>query len=339
MISGKKPTIADVARAANVSEATVSRVLKGQTHWIRPETRERVLRAVVELGYVPSAPARALRTNRTFTLGLIIPDITNPFWPETARGVQDAAHREGYSVFLGNTDWKKEREWELVMMAYYNRMDGLIINPTWVTADELAELGVPVVILGQRDGFSRFDMVGVDVAQGIALAVEHLVELGHERIGLITGPLDTTSARSRLEGYRAALQRCGIAFRDEFVASAPFTQEGGERALEQLLSRSPPPTAVVAANDVMAIGALLRAKELGVRIPEELSLVGFDDIKAASVTSPPLTTITYPKRERGETAVRYLIERIEGAAPPVGRRRIYPCQLVIRGTTAPPGRG
>jgi DNA-binding LacI/PurR family transcriptional regulator len=339
MRSKKRPTIADVARAANVSEATVSRVLKGQAQWVRPETRERVLRAVVELGYVPSAPARALRTNRTFTLGLVIPDITNPFWPETARGVQDAAHREGYSVFLGNTDWKREREWELVMMACHNRMDGLIINPTWVTADELAGLGMPVVILGQREGFSRFDMVGVDVAQGIELAVKHLVGLGHERIGLITGPLETTSARSRLEGYRAALERCGIPFREEFVASAPFTQEGGGRALEGLLSRTKPPTAVVAANDVMAIGALLRAKELGVRVPEELSLIGFDDIKAASVTSPPLTTVTYPKRERGETAVRFLIERIEGVAPPVGRRRIYPCELVVRGTTAPPARG
>lgn len=334
----EKPTINDVAQHAGVSVATVSRVVNEIDVQMRPETRRRVERAIAELGYVPSAAARTLRTGRSNVIALIIPDITNPIWAETADGVQDAAYEHEYSIVLCSTGWDGTREQEYIDLARHSSFAGLILNPIWATAEDLKESGVPAVILGVREGFEAFDQVGVDVVAGVKSAMAHFCKLGHRQIGLITGPLGTRSGRVRQTGYLEGLCAHELEIRPEWVIEAPFTREGGYQAMLRLLALDQPPTAVFAANDIMAVGALEAARSQGISVPYELSLIGFDDTTVARVTTPALTTVTYPKRRRGENAIRFLLGRIDGSGPAERQRKIFPCTLVERQSCAPPPR-
>lgn len=331
----RRPTINDVAALAVVSKVTVSRVLNGQTKHIREETRDRVRQVANELGYEPSITAAALRTNRSYTVTLIIPDITNPIWPAVARGVQHVARGAGYSVVLANADWDEGAEHEYVAMARRASMDGILLNAARLTNDELLKIGIPTVIIGSHSIFPDFDQVGIDTERGSADAVRYLAGLGHRRIAIIT-PLALNSGQKRLRGFLDGLVANGLTERPEYLIDAPYTREGGDGATRMLLALPEPPTAIFASNDQLAIGALAAARDVAVRVPEDLSIVGLDDIDAASVTSPPLTTLRRPQYEYGETAMRFLLERMTGAGPTVPRRLLYPCEMVVRGSAAPP---
>jgi len=334
----RRPTIIDVARVAGVSKTTVSRVIGGDNSLVREETRQKVIDAVQQLGYERNIIASSLRTNRTHTVALIIPDIANPFWPEVARGVQDALEAQKYALVLANSDWDTRREQEFLAMVRRNRFDGIIINPARTTNDELAAAGVPIVVLGLRldTAYPDFDIVGSDSYAGTALAMEHLINLGHRRIGLISGLSRGTSQPSRLDSYAEFLHRHDMHVEDELIVMCPYGQDFGHQSMRQLLSLTRPPTAVLAANDILAIGALQAVREANLQIPRDVSIVGMDDIYAVSVTTPSLTTVAKQKYELGRQAATFLLEQIQAQAPPPPRRRAFPCQLVVRDSTGPP---
>jgi DNA-binding LacI/PurR family transcriptional regulator len=330
-----KTTIIEVARAAGVSKSTVSRVLLGRTH-VKEETKTLVLSTIEQLGYERNDLASSLRTDRTRMVMLATPDITNPFWPEVARGLQDTIEQHGYSVVLANSDWDGERERRFLSTARRNRFDAVAINPAVVSERELIAHGTPIIILGLRDDFSGLDMVGSDSYDGTLQALEHLHELGHRRIAFIRGKHRSGRGHARHRAYNDFLHRYVLPFDPSLVIEVPFDLAGGQRAAETLLRRPDRPTAIFASNDVLAIGAMQKARLLGLDIPGDLAIIGMDDIYAAATTSPPLTTMAKAKYETGMWAARFLLDRIDGAAPIAPRRRVIPCRLVVRGSTAPP---
>lgn len=331
----KRPTLRDVAQLAGVSKATAARVVNGSTDLVREQTRDRVLQAVERLGYERHAVAGSLRSARTYMMALSIPDITNPFWPEVARGVQDAVESAGYTVVLMNNDWNAEREDKHLKRMRQKQFDGLIINPTATLNADLLKLNIPVVVLASGEAFPDFDTVGSDSAQASELAMEHLIRLGHQRIGLIAGPLLRRKSSAHRDSYLHAHMRHGLTIDPSLIVETSFAEKEGYSAVRHFLSMPQPPTAVFAINDILALGALRGAHSLGVRVPEQLSIVGMDDIFAAATANPPLTTIAKPKYEIGQTAAAFLLERINGAEMAT-RHPLLPCRLELRSTTAPP---
>ncbi len=331
-----RPTIIDVAERAGVSKSTVSRVLQGAGQRVSPETQAAVWDAIHALGYERNAVASSLRTERTFMMMLMTPDITNPFWPEVARGLQDTVEPAQYSVVLANSDWDVAREKQFLQTLRRNRFDALVINPTAVSNQDLLDLHTPTVVLGVGNEFPDFDVVGSDSRHGALEALNYLYILGHRRIACIWGQHRAGWAQTRLNGYLDFLRQHALPHDECLVIEAPFDLAGGHWAMRLLLALPERPTAVFAANDILAIGALRAACEAGLTIPGELSIIGMDDIYAAAMTTPPLTTMAKSKYETGRWAAQYVLERLNGQAPPAGRRRALPCQLVVRGTTAPP---
>jgi len=340
----RRPTIIDVAKQAGVSKTTVSRVITGDGANVREETVQRVQTAVKELGYTHNAVASSLRTARTNIIMLSLPDITNPFWPAVARGVQDRMEKEGYAVVFANSDWDTEREMMFLEMARRNRFDAILINPVHVSNDELKATHIPTVLIGSHEGFPDFDIVGSDTYGATQLALTHLYDLGHRRIGLIRGRRESRPGHSRLRSYTDFLQEKQIPLDSSLIMRVPFDENGGRQALRQLLSLSQPPTAVLAANDILAIGALQAAHEAGLSVPAHLSIIGIDDIFAASATTPPLTTIAKPQYEIGKQAAEFLLDHLEKEPDldlskrpfSTPRRHLFKCTLQQRGSTAPP---
>jgi LacI family transcriptional regulator len=331
----KRPTIIDVAKHAGVSKTTVSRVVRGEEDRVSEETREKVVESIDKLGYVHNALARGMRTNRTFTIALIIPDITNPFWPEVARGIQDALDEEGYTVLMGNSDWDLKREEDFLTTTRNNLVDGILINPTSVSNQVLLDLGLPTVILGLGSEFPNFDIIGSDSRSGSELALQHLFDLGHRRIGLINGLSRRSSRSSRLDAYYDFHQKMGMDIDTELIINVPYGQEYGYRGMLQILNIPDRPTAVFAANDILAIGALQAIYDADLDVPGDISLIGMDDIYPVSVTRPPLTTIAKQKYKIGRKAVELLINRInEDSELPIKKIAI-PCHLQRRGSTRP----
>ena len=332
----RQPTIIDVAKKAGVSKTTVSRVITGDGANVREETVLRVQEAVEELGYTHNAVASSLRTARTNIIMISLPDITNPFWPAVARGVQDRMEKDGYAVVFANSDWDAQREKMFLEMARRNRFDAILINPVRVSNDELKATHIPTVLIGSHGGFPDFDIVGSNTYDATQLALTHLYELGHRRIGLIRGERQSRPGHSRLRSYTDFLQEKQIPLDNSLVVRVPFDENGGRQALQQLLSLSQPPTAVLAANDILAIGALQAAHEAGVSVPEQLSIIGIDDIFAASATTPPLTTIAKPQYEIGKQAAEFLLDHLDERPFTTPRRHLFNCTLQQRGSTAPP---
>ncbi len=331
-------TILDVADKAGVSKSTVSRVLRNSDD-VSEETRARVLAAVAELHFQPNMLAGGLRTRRTFSIALIIPDIANPFFPEVVRGAQKTADARGYTVILANTDWLERRERDFIALARRNRVEGVLINPASISARELKQAGCPVVVLGSREGYRDFDIVGSDTRGGLQLAADHLVSLGHRRIALICGPKDNPAATKRLAIFREVIAAHALAISDEAIAFADFSQEGGYEAAKRLLQLRLPPTAVICGNDLIAFGALTCLHDHGVRIPQDMAVVGIDNIDAAAVTHPPLTTVAKPKFRIGEEAAALLIDRIEAKETSPPQIRLLPTELIVRGSTVYHERG
>lgn len=328
-------TIKDVARAAGVGQATVSRVLNGSGP-VGQETRERVLAACRALGYVPNGPARSLVNRATGTVGLIIPDITNPFFPAVTRGVEDAASQAGYTVFLCNTDNDSAMEETDVRKLRERCVDGIIFVGSQARRSRLERLlqdGIPVVVTDREVSDLDADSVLVDNAAGASAAVSHLVELGHTRIAHAAGHRETPTGQDRCTGYRSALEQAGLPVDESLIVWGEFNVESGIRAGQVLLGRSPRPTAIFAANDMIALGVIRAAREAGLAVPQDLSVVGFDDIPMAALVSPPLTTVRQPAYEMGWLAMRMLLERIEGRVTGGGRRHLFRPELILRGST------
>ncbi len=336
MVSIRRPTIIDVARLAGVSKATASRVVAGNNDLVREDTRVRVMEAVRQLGYERNAIAGSLRTNHTFLIALSIPDITNPFWPEVARGVQDTLEVGGYATVTVNSDWNADRERTYIRMVRRNRFDGLIINPTGATNAELAALGIPIVVIGSGDSYPDFDSVGSDTERATEQALDYLYQLGHRRIGLIAGQSASSTSYNRYHGYVHFLAARHIPLDESRVIRCEFSDQAGFVAMQQLLSLPEPPTAVVTANDVLAVGALKAARAMNRSVPDDVSIMGMDDIYVAATTFPALTTIAKQKYEIGAKAAELLLERMSGDYGTEPRRVRFPCTLVVRGSTASP---
>lgn len=307
----KRVTIFDVARKAGVSKSTVSRVLQGEETSVKPETRLKVLRAIQELGYQRNEIATSLRTHKSNMVLLVVPDISNPFWAEVAKGVQETLWAEGYTLVVANSDWNRTKERQMLQKAISNLFDGIIINPAYVSNAELKSLNIPVTIIG---GFSEkypdLDFVSSDSYWGTKKALEYLYKLGHRKIGFINGVYPNSSKSKRLKAYLDFLEEKGINKDDTLIITCLYGFDHGQEAMKKLISLGQRPTAVFAANDILAIGALQACHDLKIRVPEDISLVGMDDIYAAKATTPQLTTVSKPKYDEGCQAAQFLIERM-----------------------------
>jgi len=336
------PNISQVAKQAGVSTATVSRVVSGSSARVSALTRARVMRAVARLGYEPNSAAQNLRTQRTGKILVTVPDISNPFFSLILRGIEDAALRAGYAVLIGDTQDEPTREERYAQMLQRKEADGLIFlghrlpKETANRFRAAARRRAPVVNGCEFSPHLGVPSVHIDNAKAAEEAMDHLYSLGHRRVAVITGPLVSPLSRDRLRGAMAGA-RAANARRQLVVINGDFSIASGTTAASRLLARRPTPTAVFCFNDEMALGVLDTARRRGIRVPEDLSVVGFDDIRFARYMDPPLTTITQPMREIGEGCVRLLLEILSGRslAP---ESVTLPHQLTVRSTTAPPGR-
>lgn len=306
--------MADVAREVGVSMMTVSRVINDKDD-VSPATRQRVLEAIERLGYRPSGIARGLATHHTGTLGLVIPDVANPFFAEVARGVEQIAYAEGYNVFLCNTDEDPERELDVLGSLEEKRVDGIVLCSSRLDSVDLQLLvnANPAVVLINRrvDGGERSAAaVLVDDVLGGQLTAGHLLSRGHRAIGFLSGPVESRSGQGRVEGYRQALVAHHIPYRPEWVAACAPVAHAGAAAARQLLTAHRDLTALLCYNDLVAVGALRACAELGLRVPKDLAIVGFDDIPLAALVAPALTTCRVPRHELGTRAVELLLARI-----------------------------
>jgi LacI family transcriptional regulator len=328
------PTIREVAEKAGVSYTTVSHVINN-TRYVSENVRDRVLVAMKELGYRPNALARSLRRGETKTIGLILPDSANPFFAEVGRGIENAAFHSGYNVILCNTegDINKERVYTEVLQN--KQVDGIVFVATGDQPDalqEIAEGNLPVVVIDRDLCQLELDTVIADNLSGGAQAARCLLRNHEPKVACITGPSNLTPSAQRVTGFQQALSELNINIREDWIVRGDFHPETGYKAAYQLLQSTDRPNAIFSCNDMMAIGVLRAAAELGLSIPGDLQVVGFDDIELASYTHPPLSTVAQPKKEIGETSVRLLLERINDNNLPA-RREILPTKLILRKTT------
>jgi LacI family transcriptional regulator, galactose operon repressor len=327
--------IADLAREAGVSKATVSRALNGRGD-VDAGTRERVLGVAGRLGYVPSAAARALTNGRSDCLGLLVPSLTWPWLLELLRGVADAVERSGYSLMLHTTMNGEESERRFVSRVAPARIvDGLALIVPPGLVDEVGQLvaaGLPVVVIDDRAWYPEYPSVATTNEEGALAAVRHLVGTGRRRIATIAGPPGFGCSGERLAGYRRALEEAGLAFDASLVVAGRFNEASGVTATRRLLEVEPSLDAIFAANDEMALGALQALRAAGRRLPEDVAVVGFDDIPAAASSTPSLTTVHQPMFEMGQAAVAMLIAAIESR--PYTPHITLPTTLIPRDSTA-----
>ncbi|MDA3938840.1 MAG: LacI family DNA-binding transcriptional regulator [Spirochaetia bacterium] len=320
-----------VAEKADVSTTTVSHVIN-KTRFVSPEKKERVLEAIKELDYQPNGLARSFRKKRTKTLGLIIPDNTNPYFAEVARGVEDACFERGYSVILCNSDRKMEKEINYLELLMEKGVDGIAfvsVGDDKKATDIFGKKRVPKVLLDRDIPGMQIDSVLVDNRLGGFLATDYLIKLGHRRIACITGPSKLSSSLERELGYNDAFKKANITLDKMLIQSGSFHSDSGYEGIKKLLSQTNPPTAIFACNDLIAIGAMYGAIEMGFKVPEDLSIIGFDDISLASFMTPRLTTVMQPKYEIGKTAANLLIDRIKNRDLPIQMELFKPV-LTIR---------
>jgi LacI family transcriptional regulator len=330
----KKPvTRNEVAKAAGVSTATVSYVINNGPRPVAPETYQRVTEVIHKLGYKPNAVARSLRLQRTSTLGLILPDTSNTYFAQVTRGVEQYAFEQGYTVILCHSDYSADRELQYVNVLQAERAAGVIWFPA--TADPkagqlLVEYEIPTVILDRTVAGVPCPSVLADNYGGGRLAAQHLIDLGHRDIGCIARPFDLQHSQERVRGFLDTLQKNGLAVDPARVVKGGFSMEDGRTAAHQLCDQYPTISAIFAYNDFMAIGAIRAAHERSVRVPEDLSIVGFDDIPQAQFTYPALTSIQQPKLAMGRSGAALLISLVEGKPAPKHNSKPLKVQLIIR---------
>ncbi|MBT2235704.1 LacI family DNA-binding transcriptional regulator [Nonomuraea sp. NEAU-A123] len=329
-------TIHDVAARAGVSPATVSRFLRGQ----HVRSSEKIQAAVDELGYWPSAAAQSLKSGRTYTIGVVVPDITNPYFAAVVKGMESVTRAENYRILLANTDESSDRE-DDVLADMVRRVDGIVLAPATEqdqTPLHVRDADVPLVFV-DRDlaGGEHFDAVLVNNVDGGRQAAEHLVGLGHTRIAAISGNQDTTPGRCRREGFVSALAAAGVDVPAEYDLVGNFREESGYQLALSLLSLPEPPTALFTANNLMTLGALKALHDMRVDVPGQVSLIGFDDLDTGPLLRPPLTVIDRPMVEQGVLAMRLLLRRFDpqytGDTP---RHIVLDTKLIERASTAPP---
>ena len=309
----------EVAAKAEVSQATVSRVLSGNPD-VSPEMAERVKLAASELNYRLNSAARELRTGRSLTIGLVLPDIQNPFFTSVISGIEEVLQPAGYSLFLANSDEQSARERLHIEKLRSDGVAGLLLVPSAEPRATYRELlGVPVVALSRTHRNLKVDSVTVDNAAGVSAGVSHLIRLGHREIAFINGPPTRSTAQDRLAGYKEALRQAGIAMDQSWISCGDFRQQGGFDAMKALLARPHRPSAVLAGNNLMTLGALEAIHDAGCDIPADIAIVGFDDMPWATSLQPPLTAIAQPTHEIGRASARLLLDRIADPSKPVCR--------------------
>jgi len=344
-----KVTISDVARKAGVSASTVSNYFNDRQGQMRPETQERIVQAIADLGYKPNQAARMLKTGYVPVLGLIIPSVANPFYGTLARYVEEAALKLGFKVFLGNSERDPDLERSYAEELWSFGVHGIIFGSALTTLahlNDLIEQGLHVMVFdrpGQRTHNVPVDSVSVDNTNAAWIATRHLIGLGHQRIGFLSGPIRTVNRKDRLNGYRSALREAGIEPDPALVweSTPSATKSGDAEALElgrtgthHLLKLVAPPTAIFAINDMYAFGAYASARELGYSIPGDLSVIGFDDIVLTEIVQPPLTTIKQPVREIARIAVERIVGRVLGTISGPVEHQSLQADLVVRASTS-----
>ena len=334
-------TMRQIAERANVSIGTVSHVING-TAAVREKLRERVLDAIRSLGYQPSQLARGLRRNQTSMLVMMIPDVTNPFFPAVVRGVEDVAYKSSLRLVLCNTDNDPRKEISYLNEMRSYRPAGWLIIPS-VDSEVASHFrigtgGPPVVCLDRQPQGWHGDVALVANQAGAHSATRHLLRMGHRQLAVITGPLHLANALERLEGFKRALSEAKVHIEPDYIQEARFERNSGYHAALRLLRLLPRPTAIFACNDLMALGVFLAARELGLHCPEDISIVGFDNLDFAEFTAPALTTVHQPGYQLGTAAARLLVERINnpGESP---KKVVLQTELKIRNSVAPPGDG
>lgn len=311
-----RPTIQDVAKAAGVSKATVSRVLNGNYEYMRADTRAKVEQAVSNLRFRPSSTAQSLTSKRTNTVAILISDIGNPFYPEVIHGVEDVAFKNQYGIFLCNTNYDLDRGLALIRSLIDKHVDGVMLMSSTMSndwLDELVQNGIPAVVLDWDTRLSRksVSIIQVEYRGGIQEAVDHLVSLGHKNFAHISGPLTWPTSRTRRDEFLKALKFHIISPENVPVIEGNLLINGGRQAAVKLAGLPEMPTAIFAANDLTAMGVITELKAQGLRVPEDVSVVGLDNIFLASQTDPPLTTVALPRREIGELAMKMLLQLLK----------------------------
>ncbi len=333
------PTIRDVARLAGVAPITVSRVINN-SGYVSAETRKRVTQAIEELGYVPNRLARGLRLKRTHTLALVVTDVTNPFWTTVARGVEDAANDAGFSVILCNTDESEEKQERYLGVLLEKQVDGIIVVPARSSAslvEWIESHKMPIVVLDRRIPCDRVHVVRGDSEGGAYQLVKHLISLGHRCIVMLSGPRDVSTAIERVAGYRRAMAEAGLVVRPEWVVYGEFSQESGYKMARQVISSSPRPTALFAANNFIAIGALRALREANLQVPDDMSVVTFDDFSSGLIFEPFLTVADQPAYEMGQKAVELLLTQLSSSAQECRCQEVVmPVRLSIRRSSSQP---
>lgn len=335
----RRPTQADVARRAGTSQTVVSYVLNGKAPaTISEATRQRVRDAIAELGYVPDLTARSLRSRRTMTIGAIIPDITNPYFTELVRGIQDPAQAAGYDVIAYNTDGERALELNALNSTRRGRVDGLITSTYALTPDDIRQTvthGLPLVVLGEPDDLplpadTPFDRIYVPGDAGARAVTAYLIHGGHRRIAMIVGSPHLANGERRVTGYQGALHAAGLPVDETLIRWGDWSEPSGHALMNELLALPDRPTAVFAANDLMAFGAMLACKTAGIAIPSEIAIAGYDNVQLAQLVMPPLTTLDQHPRQIGNAAARLLLGRLSGAydGPPRIERAVF--NLVVR---------
>lgn len=334
-------SVREVAVRAGVSVGTVSNVLN-RPHIVAAETQGRVQRAIDELGFVVNGSARRLRAGRTRLIGVMVLDIANPFWGEITRGIEAAAGEAGYSIILGSSDESSTKADRYLRIFEEHRVDGLLASPVRSDVgayERLNRRGMGVVLLDRISTSDEISAVAVDDVRGGELAAAHLLDLGHERIGFVNGPLEAPFPWSadRRQGVRRAVRSAGLDPESSVVeiTASGLNSRAGEAVVDQLLEAEPGVTAVFCANDVLALGVLRGLTSRGISVPEDLSLVGYDDVDFARVLSPPLTTVRQPPYQLGRTAAELLLETTESPAGAEPRQIVFQPELVVRESSKP----
>lgn len=332
--------IYDVAKKARVSSATVSRVLNNSMH-VREETKRRVLKTIEELDYTPNALARKLSTGHTSNIGFLIPDIENPFFVHLLRGITNAADEHGYNIFLYGTDDNVSKELRFFDAVRAERLSGVLVIPVDSENEEtcsrllaLEESDVPVVLLDRSLKHGRFDGVFSEDFRGAMMAVECLIQEGHRRIAIIRGPDNSRPGHERWQGYKAALDKWGIAVEERYVAQGNFHQERAYEAMYDIMEQDEPPTAIFASNNMTSLGCLRYFMEHGMRLGEDISMIGFDEIEMLRYAGFALSVVDRDIYHMGRSAIHLLMQRMQhGALREAGRQEIFlPTRLILRGS-------
>lgn len=333
------PTIQDVAKLAGVAPITVSRVINN-SGYASEETRTRVEAAITKLGYIPNTLARGLRSKRTHTLALVMTDITNPFFTLIARGVEDVANRSGYTVIYCNTDESESKEEKYINILLQKQVDGVLLVPACSNSASVKLLranNIPVVLIDRSIPDTQTDLVRSDSEGGAYNLVKYLIELGHQRIITITGPREVSTSSDRVVGYHRAMLEAGL--EDvESIYYGSYTQTSGYELTREALELIPRPTAIFGTNNFISIGVLKALKDAGLGVPEDITVVGFDDLPASLVIDPILTVASQPTYEMGSQATELLLKRISDELPENVQQVILPTEIIRRRSSAPPRR-